>query len=368
MPAHAARTLFARGVSLLPDYQRAMRAFDEKDAGPIRAFLDRVLQVVYPGHQAPPWAQALSAQRKNAWRKLVIDLQQAQLQVSAFMDTPTDPNGWLHRSALRYLQDLAKPLRALEIMSEVADEGGSFRHGPFRIFTVPGVTRAETAVALEVFDEASSKVRPKFPQVLYGDIYLATTLASAGSRTRAASYVSNDDTIQLSVRARKRFGDVYTIIHELGHRLDYKFVRGTPLYREFSTLSTHKEWEMVLFDRKLRVQVATELVQVAEDRRAGRSFRPLSPEAELWVKQPEVDVKPLMTAFLAGKLDAGQLHARLMGDKDLERMTGKVLHEPLAVTPYGATKVTENFAEAFAHFVLGMEMPAPLQAILAQMA
>lgn len=361
----AARVLFAKGVSLLPDYQRALHAFaQDKNVQPMRDFLDRVLRVVYPNDQTPSWVLALSSQRRNAWRALVRSVRVLQ---GTLAHLAAEPNDWVWGSVERDLVALGKPLRALEIMSAVADEEGSFRHGPFRVFTVPGVTRAETAASLEALDEAAGKIRPRFPQVLYGDVYLATTLARSGPYTPSATYTPNNDTVQLSVRARRRFDDVYTIVHELGHRFDYKFVKDTPLYREFVALSTHKVWQTVRYDARLRAQVAQELVQAAVDRRDGRSFRPLSPEAELWAKQPEVDVKPLMSAFLAGKLDEEGLRARLTGREDVERSTGKLLHGPLAVTPYGATKVGENFAEAFAHYVLGMEMPAELQALLAQM-
>ena len=40
------------------------------------------------------------------------------------------------------------------------------------------------------------------------------------------------------------------------------------------------------------------------------------------------------------------------------------LSKTIAITPYGATKWTENFAEAFAHLVLGRPLPAEIQAIM----
>ena len=71
-----------------------------------------------------------------------------------------------------------------------------------------------------------------------------------------------------------------------------------------------------------------------------------------------------MSLFLAGSLDERALHAGVMGPKDQEVPTDKVLHGPLAVTPYGATDPAENFAEAFAHLVLGMPLAPELQAVL----
>lgn len=360
-----ASRLYARQMSLLPEYQQALRAYvEDRNVRPMVGFLNRVVGIIYPNDQAPAWASALSSTRRNAWRFLVRD---TRVLLGDLLAEHSQPSEMGHAYLRRRLEDLAKPLRALEIMSAVADEKTTFQHGPFRVFTVPGVTSQEKTSALGAFDAATEKIRPKFPQVLYGDVYLATTLAKSGPYVPSATYQPNNDTIQLSVRAKRRFDDIYTITHELGHRFDFRFVQGTPRYQEFVKLSTRKVWATITYDRQLRAQVAAELFEAAEDRRLGRPFQKLSPEAELWAKQPDVEVKKLMSDYLAGRIDGARLRAELAGKKDVEAMTGELLHGPLAVTPYGATKPGENFADAFAHFVLDMPMPAELQAILAAM-
>lgn len=358
------RRVCAKQMALLPDYQKAMAGIAERNAHPMLAFLKHVLSVAYPNDQIPTWAKALSSVRRNAWQLLVRESRDI---IGTLEHLKNDPGSAFWPRVQRDLEALAKPLRMLEIMSAATSEEDSFKHGPFRVFTIPGVTRAEADKALAAFDAATSQVRAHFPQVLYGDVYLATTLAKSGPYTPSASYSPHSDTIQLSVRAQRRFDDVYTIIHELGHRYGFKFAEGTPAYREFTALSMRRVWETILFDKKLRSAAAAELAQAAIDRQQGRPFRKLSPEAELWAKQPDVDVKKSISEFLAGKIGEDRLREQLAGHKDVEAMTGKLLHGPLAVTPYGATKVTENFAEAFAHFILRMPMPAEFQVLLQQM-
>lgn len=356
----------ARGLSLLPAYAAALRSMEEHhDDGPMAAFLHRVLEVVYPGDQMPAWVSALSSQRKNTWRGLV---KMSRVLLGDLSHLKTETQQWYRQKVVKDVRELARPLRALEIMSDVADQEASFRHGPFRVFTVPGVSRKEVETALGAFDAAAAKVHPRFPQVLYGDVYLATSLAKTGPTSPSASYSPTSDTIHLSVRATRRFDDVYTIIHELGHRYGFKFAEGTPAYREFVDLSTRKVWESVIFDAALRNRVADEVAGAAEDRRQGRPVRTLSEEAVLWAKQPHVEVKARIAAFLSGKIDGAELRDLLRGHGDVEVETGKLLHGPLAVTPYGATKVTENFAEAFAHYVLGMPLAPELRAVLESMA
>lgn len=363
--ARIAAARIAKGLSLLPAYTAALAALEgHHDAAPMAAFLRRVLEVVYPHDQMPAWVAALSTQRKNTWRALV---RSSRILLDELGSLGPGASEVFRHSVVRALRDLAKPLRALEIMSDVADQESSFKHGPFRVFTVPGVSRKEVEAALEALDEAAAKIHPRFPQVLYGDVYLATSLARSGPYNPSASYSPSSDAVHLSVRARRRFDDVYTIVHELGHRFGYKFAEGTPAYREFVALSTRKEWQKVLFDDAVRAQVAGELVAAAVDRKQGRPMKPLSEDAVLWAKQPHVEVKARIADFLAGKIDQARLHDLLKGQRDQEVETGKLLHGPLAVTPYGATKVVENFAEAFAHYVLGMEMPPELRSVLAAM-
>ncbi len=131
------------------------------------------------------------------------------------------------------------------------------------------------------------------------------------------------------------------------------------------TLSSGKEFVTIHYDAKLRDTVADEAVGIAKSRKDGKPFHGMTPELEQWAKIR--DLKKGISEFLAGRLSEKELHAAIKGPKDVEVKTDKVLHGPLAVTPYGATSPAENIADAFAHFVLDMSMPAQIQEVFASL-
>jgi hypothetical protein len=362
-PSVAARHMLAKGMSLVPDFQTALNAYKQGEPNPIMALLQRVVDTILPGGERPPsWFNALGTAKRNALLWLYREGSRLREMVSpAHQGQIHDAEKW-RAYVVMELETWGKKLRTLEIASQAGEEERAIKHGGFTIVPMPGVSKTETDAALEALDAASEKIRSKFPQVLYGNVFFSTHL----SATTAAHYVYGDDTIHLSVRARKRFNDIYTLIHEFGHRFDHKFFTNKELRNRFWDLSTRKVYERINFDDRLRQAVADELVGVAKARKEGKTFTPFSPEAEMWVKELH-DVKGLMSAFLSGKLDESKLHAEIKGHQDKLVMTGKVQHGPLAVTPYGATKPTENFAEAFAHMVLGMAMPPELAEIMAKL-
>lgn len=356
-----ARYLLAKGAALLPDFTKALQAFKEQDVGPMREFLRRVLGVIFPegGSTPAPWYSALGTAKRNALNSLQKEAHLLRDELASIR--PTDsPVFW--ESVGRRLEALPKAIRTLELAMAAGDDDRPIKRGGFTIIPMPGLKKAEVDAALEALDAAAEKIRAKFPQVLYGSVYFSTHLST---RT-AAQYILGQDTIQLSVRARKRFDDIYSLIHEFGHRFDWKFQKGKPLYQEFVRLSTDKGYEEIVYDDKLREAVADEVVEVVRAVKEKRRPALLTPEAELWLKGPDLNIKPLTSAYMAGKIDERKLHAEVKGTKDVTRLTGKVVREPLSVTPYGATKVTENFAEAFAHYVLGVAMPPEFVTIFDQ--
>lgn len=84
------------------------------------------------------------------------------------------------------------------------------------------------------------------------------------------------------------------------------------------------------------------------------------------MKTQMLNLRSLTQKVLKGDTGAErQLRALLTGKPGVvEVPSEKVLHGPLQVTPYGATSPAENFAEAFAHYVLGKPLVAELAAIM----
>lgn len=127
---------------------------------------------------------------------------------------------------------------------------------------------------------------------------------------------------------------------------------------------------MFKFDAKLRKSVAEELLGLAQARRDGGSVGNLSSMALLWVTTrytPGAHIKEINSKYLAGTFSDAKYLTEVMGDEDINVYTDKLLHGPLAVTPYGGTKPGENFAEAFAHYVLGMDFHPELYSIIDQL-
>jgi len=352
----------SRGVPLQPEYDKALKALEDGDYKPIVVFGKKVIEIITPGGGLLPadWFGALGVAKRNAISTL-------RKKILAFDPGSFSP-GDLEKPGIRaYLvmevQSWGKAIRTLEIATAVGDTEREIKHGPFTVIPVPGVTQAQQNAALDALDAAADKIRAKFPKVLYGKIFLATHL----SRKTVAHYVVDNDTVHLDVNANKKIGDIYTICHEFGHRFDYKFL-DRDLKNQFWKLSTRKIYEVIEFDSKLREQVADEVVSLANERVLGRPLPKMSSELVAWLKSPDGpnDIKRSIGEYLTGKMDEKVLHAEAKGKKDAKVMTDKVLHGPLYVTEYGKTNPGENFAEAFAHYVLGMNMAPELVEILSQ--
>jgi hypothetical protein len=363
MPARVARRFLdakgkAKGQSFVPEYTKAMKALEGGDGEPMRALAERIIKLVEGDGKRPEWMAALSTQKINAVRRVYKDAQVYLMNASAVNEHPA-----LLPSILRDVADMAKPLRTLELATVLGDEALEIKRGPFVIVPIPGVTKAQTDEALAALDEAVAKLRIKCPKVLYGKVFFSNHLAKG----KAAWYEATSDTFSLNVLARKRFDDIFTIIHELGHRHEHKFLSKTARI-QYWNLSTRKEYQIIHFDAKLREQMADEFLSLVKLKALGKPMPDMSEELMWWIKSPHPtgDVRRLGGKFVMGEIDEKELHAAVKGKADGDVMTDKVIRGPLHVTPYGGTKPSENYADGFAHFVLGMDMPAELAAILAE--
>lgn len=351
-----ARRFDAKGViSLLSEYEKALDDLKDGKIDKMVEFAKKAFDTIFPGGQPLPWFHGLSTVKRNQLKSMYRELQVFQLNAPSASSHPE-----LMKGALIMAGGWKQILRTIEVASQAEDN--EFQHGPFMVVKMPGLTKLQIKSALEALDAASEKLRAKFPKVLYGNVYLSNTL----KKGVAAWYVASEDKFYLNVAAKKRFDDVYTIIHELGHRHDAKFLSRDGR-KKIWDLSTRKVFEKITFDAKLREQVADEAVGLAKAKAQGKPLTAPSPELVAWLKAPDGPNNPreLTTKFLNGTIDEKQLHDAMKGTKDAEVQTEKLLHGPLAVTPYGATKPTENYAEAFAHYVLGMGMPQEFVEILA---
>jgi hypothetical protein len=368
----AARSLESKvGLSLVSEFQRIEKDYNDsegKESKPLEVFINKVIDLALPGGKPPSWYHGLGTAKRNGIKFLVQKGREILSRLTASITFGVSEADLENRLKWRWwtvkdsLTKWSKHLRTLELASEAGDEERVIQVSGWKVIPMPGLTKAQVTEALESLDVATTKLRAVFPQVIYGDVYFSTHLA----RKVAAWYAYSEDKFYLSVNAKKRFDDVFTIVHELGHRFDDKFLR-KDLKTRFWNLSTRKEYWKIPYDNDRREAVAVEILDAVIARKEGRPMSQLSDMAMLWIQTPYTpgyDVKKLTTAYLQGKLTDVEFVDKIMGNEDINVQTDKILHGPLVVSPYGASKPSENWADAFAMYVLGKPIPDELKEIL----
>lgn len=243
----------------------------------------------------------------------------------------------------------------------------SFQHGSFEV-TPMGVSKAQVQDVLAALDEVSRAVHSKFPNLLYGKVFITKVLPK--SHLALASYV--DDVLYISTKAKDDVGSVYALCHELGHRFEKKFWSNKSQRARFMELSTASEYESIDFNSKLRKQLTEEFLESLHDRAAGRPVKAPSYSLSQLLKERMADdlaaMRSLSVKAIQGDSKAEvELAALVEGSRDLTVKTDKIIRGPLLVTSYGAKSWVENFAEAFAHLVLGKTLPPEIAEVMNQL-
>jgi hypothetical protein len=255
-----------------------------------------------------------------------------------------------------------------------SDDEDSFAHGDFSIYSMRGVSRKALEPCLAALDEAAAKLRPKFPEVLYGKVFIKKPKKPMGM------YVDSNDTFSLSVAATADNFTLHAIVHELGHRWFYKFWKNREQKLEFGRLSTTPEYESINFDKVTRAKLADEWVSNARLMREPGSKPTQSDLLTQWIdyrmKKGLTELRALARKFVYDKDDNAEKPIwdliALPSESDISVKTGKVIREALTVTAYAASyqgeqRVIENFAEAFAHYVLSKPLAPEIAAIMASL-
>jgi len=250
--------------------------------------------------------------------------------------------------------------------SKVHSEEDEFSHGDFTIIPMPGVPRIKLQGCLEALDKASEIIRHKFPKLLYGKVYIAKSVAAG-----VANYIPEQDTIALSLRAAKTRGDVLSLCHEFGHRYEQKFWKDKDQKNDFWELSNKPIYETVVFDKGTRSKLADEFIETAEAQIKGKKL-PTSDLLNQYLKylihKNGPKLRDLSQDFLKDPNEANRkplwIGVALPTEKDVIIQTDKIIRDPIAVTPYGKKNWKENFAEAFAHYMLGMPLPQEVASIM----
>lgn len=260
------------------------------------------------------------------------------------------------------------------------DEDDEFAHGPFKVL-LSDDARDGLDEALKTLDLAAAKIKPKFPKVLYGKVFITRGLKGgtyAVAPSRAGSYVAARDSINLSLYATADRDSVMTLIHEFGHRYHTRFLHGDQR-EKFIQLSTEGDYEVHHFPMSERRKLVDEYVNLLLKHRIGEyPTDALSDRAEVWFRNYPRDewkekVVPHIRAFRDDQDDSVETDLReglgmywLDGNVRVETNNDpRRPRQPLAASAYGATSWEENFAECFLHFCIGRELPEPLQKFMA---
>lgn len=237
---------------------------------------------------------------------------------------------------------LSRNISRLEGYDAIARD---FRHGPFRIVNAYGFRPEEYAAPLEILDSAAAAIRKAgFDSVLYGDVQL---VGGKGAGFSGRYYFSND-IVQLNLDAKFRYDTVYTLIHEFGHR--HWHIALSEADREayiaaYNGTAPHltvgdrqaildalvqTEFSAARAERLLPPRLGEVLTQYLRERLGATTQRALQGD---WARRPE------------------ELRLRIVVPRTSAYFVGDT--RPHSVTDYGRTNPLEDYAEVFAHVVLG---------------
>lgn len=341
---------------LVKDAQRAFtlsrpRIVALLEAKDIPAAKARFLEL---GQQLEPLASALDGvkfSRPDEQRKLtnvigwLRHLRRAFDSRSLELDE-TIQDIYIHNQ-LDALADTLKSLsRVAERIEGYAKLEKSFSHGPWQIVNKYGFSVPEYAKPLEVLDKASALISARgFGNALYGQVFLDSVVSRPGV---AGEYFKADDTISLTVDAKRRHADVFTMVHEIGHRRWHKHL----------SAPQRDQYEDLYSAGGLTVGQRQDLFQAL----VKGEFRPVA--AKRFLRERDLPIAEYFKEIGASPKDYWRAYSE--GGAWVERQIVRPNHRYVrlksfkveTVSSYADTNVSEDFAETFATYVFGMPMPA----------
>lgn len=265
----------------------------------------------------------------------------------------------LVREAFKDLETVFSEYGTLRDLSktEYAKVGGI----NLRVVTVEGDEGNQRIVKSQVdaIKQAVLQIeRKKFGYVCKGlDIIVDPNHYTQGSSAGmvAGEYSPNEDEVRIF-----DFADTKTVIHEIGHRLYYKYM----------SESAVKDWEDFVENDYLRIDESSDIVRYLRS-----AFDKALEEAwadEFHLTDPwdvmEKYIEDEFTRWLFGLIREQKIAPLVMIDRDrlpdaerfwrmfIERITKKpiMIH---SVSDYGNTNPVEAFAETFTHYVMDRKLP-----------
>jgi len=240
------------------------------------------------------------------------------------------------------LTSLARVADRIEGYVKVEKE---FDHGPWRIVNKYGFSPGEYSAPLSVLDDASERVRAKgFGNLVYGKVFLESVVSRPGV---AGEYFKANDSIALSVDARGRHSDVFTLVHELGHRR----------WNQHVPPDVRDQYEDMFSAGGLTVEQRQDIFQAL----VKGEFQPRA--AKRFLQDKALPLTEYLKEINFSPKDYARAHRE--GQPYVERQIVRPNHRYVrlksrqveTVSDYARTNVQEDFAETFATYVFNMAIP-----------
>jgi len=300
--------------------------------------------------------EGVRVQRRDEQRKLKTVTKKVKLiqryttpghMQEFFQGAGIEPNTYGVQLSMEDLVDTAKGiLRYYDRIEGYRSLEQSFQHGPFTMLNIYGYRPDEYEGALVVLDKAAEAVRAAgFSSVLYGEVRI---VGGDSNRGFAGKFRGETDTVLLNADASNRFSSVYTLVHELGHRHWFKVLNR----------SQREAYDEAYAGTSTVLTVAQRETMWEAWKKSGynaRKMKRLLPPAlfDLW-RVYYKELKGSVATVPDPRLDISEdLVKKLVVKPGIRFWTLEEFGLPSSVTDYGRTSVIEDYAEVFAHFVLG---------------
>lgn len=107
--------------------------------------------------------------------------------------------------------------------SEEGDAATRTKVGPFTLVNTGGFNPKIMANIVEIVEKATKHIQASgLAKVCYGDIQVTNTITNSST---AAFYLISSDELFIRANAKPHWDTIHTVMHELGHRFQAKFLR-----------------------------------------------------------------------------------------------------------------------------------------------
>lgn len=268
----------------------------------------------------------------------------------------------------------AKAMNIFKRIEQYSKLEKSFKSGNFEIINEYGFTPEEYGPILKIFEEACEKIEQDgLGKLLYGKVFLKTE-KDIGTNT-SAQYIVGEDIIYLNVSDQLlRFFGTYNIIHELGHRLWFKFLNNSlkntyeDYYYQGLDLLTKKDRDLMWitlvdtdFDLKKTLNILPKNLKEELINRVKKAQKELDVKLDFFKVEhrtlSEEVYRPIERRFREIIVGKGLKPDEIGGNKyEKPFFTSKTSEENWhknrkTVTKYATKDVLEDFAENFAYYV-----------------